>query len=167
MKELIACKLCGKERQISDWQKGQPTYTGLCMQCSRHSKRGEKSYNWKGGKYIGGGGHIFVRIYPDDFFYSMARNGGYALEHRLVMAKHLGRCLQITELVHHKNGITNDNRIENLELFSNTEHIRNHNKGYSDGFRQGFIDGRSKRIQGLLIEIANLKNQIMKRQGVK
>lgn len=53
-------------------------------------------------------------------------NGVSKKQHRHIMEKHLGRKLLPHELVHHKNGVTSDNRIENLEVVDAKTHARIH-----------------------------------------
>lgn len=54
-------------------------------------------------------------------------NGRKRKAHRLVMEAHLGRALLPTEVVHHKNGNKQDNRLANLEVVDHTTHSIEHN----------------------------------------
>lgn len=61
-------------------------------------------------------GYVHVRVEPDDQLASPMYKNDFTPEHRYVMAKHLGRRLADHETVHHKNGVRDDNRLENLQL---------------------------------------------------
>jgi hypothetical protein len=66
-------------------------------------------------------GYVLLPISKHDPLYSMAvRKKRYVFEHRLVMARHIGRPLLPEESVHHINGVRDDNRLENLELWSSS-----------------------------------------------
>lgn len=84
----------------------------------------EKQGHWKGGKIVDKYGYIYIKNINHPF----CNNKGYIYEHRFIMEKHLGRYLTSEERIHHLNSIKDDNRIENLKLFSNeSEHQKFHN----------------------------------------
>lgn len=69
-------------------------------------------------------GYVRVWVPDDDPMRSMSSPQGWVAEHRLVMARSMGRPLSPDETVHHRNGDPGDNRIENLQLRQG-----NHGKG--------------------------------------
>lgn len=167
-----ACELCGKERWVV-LRNGKPRRKSciLCANKYRRHPKGSNNARWKGGRLTSKFGYIKVLLSPDDFFYPMADNKGYVLEHRLVMAKKLGRCLQPFEKVHHKGirytGIRNksDNLEDNLEMTTLGSHSREHSRGYRDGYAKGLIDGRNQQIEDLRKEIRLLHFK-MKEVGI-
>lgn len=70
-------------------------------------RKGSKHHCWKGGRHKNSNGYISILVEGKKF-----------LEHRVIMEKFLGRKLDKFETIHHKNGIKDDNRIENLELWT-------------------------------------------------
>lgn len=108
------------------------------IKCQRTGPRAGAGHpKWNGGRVTARLGYIkvFCPDHPTCLSINAQRaakaNGGYyrkqkyVWEHRLVIEKELGRYLLPTEVVHHKNGRRDDNRLENLVVFqSNAEHLR-------------------------------------------
>lgn len=102
---------------------------------AQSDQKGNKNPHWKGGRCKNTAGYIMIYMPTHPF----ATKDGYVREHRLVMEAYIGRVLLPTEIVHHINGITDDNRYENLLLFSrHGDHLRRHVKGkkFSEDHKQ-------------------------------
>jgi len=166
----FACDICGKQRWVQ-YIRGMPVHR-MCSYCSgkqagiKHKgQKRQRSGNWKGGRIIDEKGYKQIYIGADDFFSPMAKSNGYVREHRLVIAKALGRCLWPWEIVHHKNGIRDDNRRSNLTLTTLGSHTIEHSKGYRDGYREGYQDGQSKAMEELKQQIRLLRWQLKERKN--
>lgn len=72
----------------------------------------DRSPFWRGGRIVDKDGYILVLAHD----HPRANRHGYVREHRLVVEKTIGRYLTPDEVVHHRNGVKDDNRPENLEL---------------------------------------------------
>jgi hypothetical protein len=160
-RQYLPCVDWGKLRWVR-LVRGKPE-NSRCKNCALKKIRrefplvvpsGDKSPHWKGGRYTDKDGYIRVMLASDDLFHSMGDHQGYILEHRLVMARSFNRCLSSAEIVHHKNGVRNDNRLENLELMTNAgAHIREHSGGYKASYEKGLGDNIGEQIRELKNEI--------------
>jgi len=115
----------------------------------KRKRYGPENPCWRGGRYVEPEkGYVMVRCPPE--FQPMARQNGYVLEHRLVVAQHLERCLVSGEVVHHRNGDLEDNRPENLRLYSS--HQAHYSQQHAaeiaaENSRTGRTDWRRNRVQ--------------------
>lgn len=104
----VSCVVCGVKFKCNMYS---PRIT-CSKKCLTHikSKTGEEGYKNRDGYRI-----ISRPNHPN------AMRRGKILEHVFIMSEHLKRPLFKHESVHHKNGIRDDNRIENLELWSKSQ----------------------------------------------
>ncbi len=141
------CMDCSKE--LSKWGKE------YCLSCSKKGSRnamygkiGSKHHNFKGGY-----------IHPTLGYKMIQSNKVKSYEHRAIMEKHLGRKLKPYEVVHHINHDKTDNRIENLLVTTQPEHMKLHaseriacGKGHLFSKTGVYIDQGSRRCRQCVLD---------------
>ncbi len=90
----------------------------VCKSCSNTRRNKERA------KAIG-----TTRVHAQSGYIEEKTENGWRRQHIAVMERHLGRRLLPNEVVHHKNEVKTDNRVENLEVMEFGEHTRAHNLG--------------------------------------
>ena len=121
IKKVYLCKICCKPICYCSVFYSN----GLCRSCATKrafklgilNTTGKNNYAWRGNKFEWRG---YVLVYSPK--HPRPSYGSRVFEHRLVMEKKLGRYLESHEIIHHLNGIRNDNRLENLSLTCKEKH---------------------------------------------
>jgi len=98
-------------------------------------KNGNKA-NWKGGEIKCNG---YILVYQPNHPQANAMGKGYVRRVRLKMEEQLGRYLEDRELVHHINGIKDDDRLENLVILTRSKHSSIHSKETTKGRERNSI----------------------------
>lgn len=100
---------------------------------SPYFKKGKDNPLWKGGHHNWKLGSIrhhtrgYIEIWTGT---------KWKTEHRILMEKFINRPLTGNEHIHHINGITNDNRIENLVILTKAQHNTIHKKEQSKNWKR-------------------------------
>lgn len=115
---IKSCKQCTAKFKARrrESRKGKIYWSLFCSQkCSHKFQVGDKAGSWKRGYYKCSNGYL-------------ANGVTTRYLHREVYEKFHGIKLRTEDVIHHINGIKTDNRIENLQLTNQSDHMKEHYK---------------------------------------
>ena len=146
------CPVCGK--QMRKWV-SQLKRAKLPLTCGRKCRAkgmsGVKSPSWRGGRWVAKAtGYVNMRttaLSEEDLALLPTPKPREVMEHRLVIARLLGRWPKPHEHIHHKNGDKTDNRPANLVLMDWAQHSRDHRDVLR---RLAILEGENKLLRAAL-----------------
>lgn len=132
------CKKCGQEIEIGENKvaRGRGKFCSVGCRISYYAEKheGKNGPNWRGGSFVSAGyRYVYRKTHPN------STKEGYVKEHRVVAEKYLGRFLKKDEVVHHMNKDTLDNRIDNLEVMTQSNHMKMHVQGWNRDEKGRFL----------------------------
>ncbi len=126
----VTCPTCSKVRTFPLYTMRQqmqlPHFNGQCIQCgqlnTRAAVRRTLRRKFKGKTRIVSTGYVAISssaipLADLELFEAMRGKASYVFEHRLVLARKLGRPLKSNECVDHKDGNKQNNKLRNLRLY--------------------------------------------------
>jgi hypothetical protein len=116
--KTVICKQCQKESKKYD-REGSVFCNQKCYFNWKKINPNKKAYKEK--IFVSGYYYIYMPSHPNAI-----KNNRYIAEHRYIAEQKIGRYLSKNEIAHHINGIKTDNRIENIEVLTISEHCKLH-----------------------------------------
>ena len=157
----ITCPACGIMRTVGAGPVSAKVragkFTGLCLPCSPNAQKREWLTLGPGRKVDPSKGYVRLSLaaidVSDVWLYDAMRNGRtYVLEHRMVMARELGRPLTRNELVDHRDGVKTRNDPANLRLYRRGKNDDGSGCGYGTYYDEWQrAEAEIKRLRTLLM----------------